>query len=80
MRNSFKQNSLVGLMKNMLGIFGIIGIVILIFANIGGIGYFLYLWGGIGTPFALAAWTAFKVWITGIIIGFALFLIALFSR
>jgi len=49
----------------------VIGIIMAAFGNIIGIGYGLYLWGGVGLTFAVAAWTAFKFWavlmITGIL-------------
>jgi len=38
-------------------------------ANIGGIGYGLYLWGGTGMVIGLAAWTAFKFWLLWVILG-----------
>ena len=49
----------------------IVGIILLAGANIGGVGYGLYLWGGTGIALGTAAWTAFKFWLvlmgTGII-------------
>ena len=45
----------------------IIGIILGVTANIIGIGYGLYLWGGEGLAFGLAVWTAFKLWV-GIIL------------
>ena len=58
-------------------IFMVIGVVLLISANIIGIGYGLYLWGGEGLAFGLAVWTAFKLWLgitltSFIIIGFGM--------
>jgi len=50
--------------------FMIIGMVILGLVNIVGIGITLYLWGATGMAFGLALWTAFKFWISGIVIGF----------
>jgi len=47
--------------------FMIIGIILGVTANIIGIGYGLYLWGGEGLAFGLAVWTAFKLWV-GIIL------------
>jgi len=51
-----------------------IGIFMLVFANIGGIGYGLYLWGGTGMAFGLAAWTAFKFWVLWVFIGLVFFI------
>ena len=47
----------------------IIGFIMLAVANIGGLGYGLYLWGGTGMAFGLAAWTAFKFWFIWVILG-----------
>ena len=47
----------------------------LAFANLGGIGYFLYLWGSVGLALSLAMWTAFKFWIIWIIIVILIFII-----
>ena len=66
-------------MRNTLGIFGIIGIIILALANISAVGYGLYLWGGTGMAFGLAAWTAFKWWIVGIVTSLVLFLTSVLS-
>jgi len=66
-------------MRNTIGIFGIIGMIILALANISAVGYGLYLWGGTGMAFGLAAWTAFKWWIVGIVTGLVLFLTSVFS-
>jgi len=41
--------------------FIIIGAILGVTANIIGIGYGLYLWGGEGLAFGLAAWIAFKL-------------------
>ena len=57
----------------------VIGILLLAIGNISAIGYFLYLWGGTGMALGLAAWTAFKVWIVLIGIGFVSFLSGMFS-
>ena len=56
-------------------IFFYIGIAILAVANIGGIGYGLFLWGGTGMAFGAAAWMAFKFWIMWISVG----IVSLFS-
>jgi len=56
-------------MFKAMGIFFILGIIMLAIANIGGIGYGLYLWGGTGMAFALAAWTAFRFWLIWIGLG-----------
>ena len=66
-------------MKGLLGISGILGIILLALGNIGSIGYGLYLWGGTGMVFALAAWTAFKVWMVVMVLGLGLFLNAMFN-
>lgn len=63
-------------MKNTIGI---IGLIILALINITAIGYGLYLWGAAGLTFSLAAWTAFKFWIIGVLIGTGLFLFAVQS-
>ena len=52
-------------------LFGI-GVIMLMVANIGGIGYGLYLWGAAGLTFATAAWLAFKFWLIWIILGFVI--------
>jgi hypothetical protein len=52
-----------------------IGIFIGSLANIIGLGYLLYLWGGEGLAFGLAAWSAFKVWISIIIMAIVTVLI-----
>jgi len=51
-----------------------IGMFMLVFANVGGIGYVLYLWGGTGMAFGLAAWTAFKFWVLWSFVGAAIFI------
>lgn len=33
------------------------------FANIGAVGYGLYLWGSVGMTFAASTWTAFVLWL-----------------
>lgn len=33
-------------------------------AQIAGIGYGLYLWGGVGLEFSVSAWSGFKVWMS----------------
>jgi len=45
------------------------------FINIIAIGYGLYLWGAVGTTFALAAWLAFKFWAITIAIILAIILV-----
>jgi hypothetical protein len=57
----------------------VIGMIILTFVNIGSIGYGLYLWGGTGMVFSLAAWTAFKAWTIGTVVGLTLFLFGIFN-
>ena len=61
-------------------VFIVIGFTLLLLANIGGIGYGLYLWGGTGMAFGLAAWTAFKVWITMIVSGVASLILSVFFK
>ncbi len=51
-------------MKTLFTFIAMIAIIVLAFTTIGSIGYGLYLWGGTGMALGLAAWTAFKVWIT----------------
>lgn len=58
---------------------GFLGLAFLAFGNIGGIGYFLYLWGGAEVAIGLAAWTAFKLWFILVVSGFIMFVGALFS-
>jgi len=48
----------------------IFGIVLLVFANIIGVGTFLYNWGANDMAVGLAAWTAFKIWIGVGFVGF----------
>ena len=58
----------------------IIGAVLLAVANIGGIGYGLYLWGGTGMEFSAAAWTAFKFWLLWCVTGLVMFFTGLFLK
>lgn len=44
------------------------------FANIGAIGYGLYLWGSVGLTFATSAWTAFVLWLKLMGIAFVSFI------
>lgn len=41
----------------------------LILANVAGVGYGLYLWGGEGLEFSTSAWEGFKLWAKLIIGG-----------
>ena len=61
-------------MRNLIRIISLIGIALLALSNIVGIGYFLYLWGALSMAFGMAAWTAFKVWISIMAVGFTLFI------
>lgn len=54
-----------------------IGLILMVFANVVGIGYGLFLWGSQGVVFSLAVWTAFKVWISMIISGVFLWIFPL---
>jgi hypothetical protein len=67
-------------MKNLGFILVVIGVIMLAVGNIGGIGYGLYLWGGTGMELGLAAWTAFKFWLTWGIIGLVSFFSGLFLK
>ncbi len=51
------------------GLIVIVGIILLAFAQIGGIGYFLYLWGNLGVAVGTAAWIGFKLWAGSLLIG-----------
>jgi hypothetical protein len=57
----------------------VIGAIMLFVANIGGVGYGLYLWGGTGMAFGLAVWTAFKFWIIWIVMAFVFLVISFFT-
>jgi hypothetical protein len=59
---------------NFLSILGVIGLVVLGLANVVGIGYGLYLWGSVGNPLGVAAWTAFVLWLKMIAVGLVLFI------
>jgi hypothetical protein len=61
-----------------VGFMFIIGGLMLMIANVGGIGYGLYLWGGTGMAFSLAAWTAFKFWMIWVALGLASILFSIF--
>ena len=54
-------------------------VVFAIGANIGAIGYGLYLWGG-NTPLNIAAWTAFVLWLKLISTAAVAFIVALATR
>jgi hypothetical protein len=58
-------------------LFMILAIVLFVLANVTGIGYGLYLWGGVGLAFSVAAWSAFKVWITMVLVGFVSMMIGM---
>lgn len=51
-----------------------------VFANIGAIGYGLYLWGSVGLTFATSAWTAFVLWLKLMGIAFVSFVGAYMTK
>ena len=55
-----------------------IGIVLMILGNITGVGYGLYLWGGVGLAFSASLWSAFKVWILIELVGATSFVSAVY--
>ena len=57
------------LISTILTFIGVAAVFVLGFSTLGTIGYFLYLWGGVGLTLAVSAWTAFKLYI--IVIGSA---------
>lgn len=59
---------------NLPGALIVFGIIMLMFGNLGGIGYFLYQWGGANVAIGLAAWAAFKFWMLWVGIGMISFL------
>jgi len=61
--------------QGIFGIIAVLGLISMAFANIGSIGYGLYLWGGTGMAFGAAAWAAFKVWLVVIFGGLFTFVI-----
>ena len=62
-------------MQGIFSIIAMLGIITMALANVGGIGYGLYLWGGTGMAFGAAAWAAFKVWLVVIFGGLFTFVI-----
>ena len=62
-------------MKGIFSIIMILGIITMALANVGGIGYGLYLWGGTGMAFGAAAWAAFKIWVMAIFGGLFAFVV-----
>ena len=58
---------------------GLIGVALAGLSNIVGAGYFLYLWGACDVAAKLAAWTAFKVWISMILVGIVMYGISFFT-
>ena len=67
-------------MKNILFIICTALLTLSIFAMWGStlvsIGYGLYLWGGVGLAFGVAAWSAFKLFLTLLFGGFITFILA----
>ena len=55
-----------------------IGIVLMILGNIIGVGYGLYLWGGVGFAFSVSLWSAFKLWILIELVGATSFVSAVY--
>ena len=61
-------------MQGIFGIIAVLGLISMAFANIGSIGYGLYLWGGTGMAFGAAAWAAFKIWMIAMVVGIVVFI------
>jgi len=61
-------------LKGIFGIIAVLGLISMAFANIGSIGYGLYLWGGTGMAFGAAAWAAFKIWMIAMVVGIVVFI------
>ena len=59
-------------------LFGLM-VLLLVFANLIGIGYALYLWGGTGLAIGASIWAGFKLWIL-MIVGSLLSGIALIAQ
>lgn len=53
-----------------------LGVLLLVFAQITGIGVFLYKWGVADMTIGLAMWTGFKYWFWMMITGLVLIIIA----
>jgi len=60
--------------QGIFGIIAVLGLISMAFANIGSIGYGLYLWGGTGMAFGAAAWAAFKIWMIAMVVGIVVFI------
>lgn len=58
-------------------IFTVLGVPLLVFAQVTGIGVFLYQWGVEDVTLGLAAWTGFKYWISMMVTGVVSILIAI---
>lgn len=55
-------------------ILSVIGVILLVIANITGIGDALYVWAS-GSALPEALWSAFKLWISILALGFGLLII-----
>lgn len=56
----------------------ILSLVVLVFANAGGIGCFLYLWKVVGVGIGLASLTVFKIWIILSFLASIIFAVSIF--
>lgn len=45
-----------------IAIGAILGVFCMVFAKLLGIGFFLYMWGSVGTTVGAAAWAGFTLW------------------
>lgn len=53
-----------------------LSVIIMVLAQISGIGYGLYLWGGLGMEFGSSVWSGFLLWLKMMVSGFFLFMIS----
>lgn len=60
-------------------VFGFLGIFLLMFAQLVGVGYGIYLWANV-LPFAQALWTAFQLWAEIIVLGTSLYVLHIFIK
>jgi len=56
---------------------GIIGLFVMGLAQVGAIGYFLYLWGGTGMAIGASAWAGFVFWLKIMGVGFLTFIVGI---
>jgi len=61
----------------LYGISLLVGVILLALANVGGIGYGLYLWVVVDTTFKIALWKAFLLWISFLTSGSVFLLVGL---